>query len=222
MIVAMVLAMATAAFGMNAYDRGVAAYNAGKKAEAQIALDEWAAAGGSEPQGFVLLGELAKGRGEHAKAGEWYAKAAASAKVGTKIRCAALRCHLYSLTKVWADAGIAAGDADAAVLEKEFGEDGDARVARATWWGRRQFELLKIGNAKDSIQYGEKSIAARGDFPLYGNNLAVAYCDVASGVSGADAKAWAKKALDLLARYKIEGKLAETKARAQAITDRVK
>lgn len=222
MMVVLMLLVAVAAFGANAYDRGVAAYNAGDKVAAQLALDEFVLGGGVNANAYILLGELAKGRGEIAKAGEWYSKAAKTAKAGSKLRCVGLRCYIYTLTKTWSDAGIKDGDEAAVALEKEFAEDGDARMCRATWWGRRQFELLKAGDAKGSIPFGEKSIVARQDLPLFANNLAVAYCDMAGGVSGAEAKVLAQKALDLLAKYKVEGKLADTKARAEQIIARAK
>jgi len=222
MMVVLMLLVAVAAFGANAYDRGVAAYNAGDKVAAQLALDEFVLGGGVNAQAYILLGELAKGRGEIAKAGEWYSKAAGTAKAGSKLRCVGLRCYVYTLTKTWSDAGIKGGDEAAVALEKEFAEDGDAKVCRATWWGRRQFELLKAGNAKGSIPFGEKSIAARQDFPLFANNLACALCDLGDAASGAERQALAKKALGVLSHYKIEGKLLETKARAEKILARVK
>jgi tetratricopeptide (TPR) repeat protein len=199
----------------------VAAFNRGDRAGAQLALDEAVAAGEIPAQGYILLGELAKGRGETAKAGEWYAKAAETGK--GKVRCTALRCFVYSLTKVWAEAGIAKGDAAATALEKEYAEDGDARVARATWYNRRGFELAKSGKNADAVPMFEKSIAARGDFPVFGNNLACTLCDLADVAKVTGEKATlAQKALDVLSKYKAEGKLAETKARAEKILARAK
>lgn len=113
--------------------------------------------------------------------------------------------------------GIAEGDKAAEALASEYADDGDAQVARATWWGRRQFELMKAGELAKSVPFGEKSIAARGDFPMFGNNLAVALCDLADAQTGGERKALADKALGILSRYKIEGKLAETKARAERL-----
>jgi hypothetical protein len=113
-------------------------------------------------------------------------------------------------------------DASSVALEKEFPEDGDARMCRAIYWNNTGYELLKVGKVVEAISRLEKSVAARQDLPAFANNLAFAYCEMAENAKGAEARAWAQKALDLLAKYKVEGKLADTKTRAASIIARAK
>jgi len=220
----MLLSLAVAAMGASAYDRGVVAYNKGDRVAAQLALDEFVAGGGVNAQAYILLGELAKGRGEIGKAGNWYAKAAEVGK--GKLRLTGLRCYIYSLTKVWVSVDLAAGDKAAEALEKEYAEDGDARVCRATWWNRRGFELVKSGKTAEAIPLFERSLAARQDFPLFANNYIVALCDLADAATGTEKQALAQKAFDALMKYHVgtrgEGKFAETRVRVEKIRERAK
>lgn len=216
MIVTMLLA-AVAVWGADAYNAGIQAYNKGDHAAAEKVLREYVAAGGKQPMAFIVLGQIEKGKGEHAKAADHYERAAELGK--GKNRCTGLRCLIYSLTKAWGAKAIPRGDRAVKALEKEYPKDGDARVAVATWANRRGYELMKAKKFADAIPWLEKAVAARLDYMLFANNLAVCYCALAEGAEGKESRELALKAIAVLKRWegKRDPKLDATRARAKKI-----
>lgn len=219
MIVLLVLA-AVSVFAMSAYDTGVKAYQTGDMATAEKTLTEYVEGGGQNSMAYIILGQIEKGKGEHLKAAGFYEKAGENGK--GKNRCTGYRCLIYSLNKSWSEKGIPRGDKAVEILEKEYPTDGDARVAIASWANRRGYEFMKAKKWVAATPWLEKAVAARPDFPMFANNLAVVYCMRAEDGGGERAKEFAKKAIDALERWasKPDPKLDATRERAEKIQAR--
>lgn len=211
-MIMLMLVIAVAAFG--SYNKGIQAYNSGDKDTAEKLLAAYVDGGGRNSMAYIILGEIAKGRKEHDTAANYYE---AAGKVGKgKNRCTGYRCLIYSLTKKWTEKGIPRGDAAMKVLEKEYKDNGDAKVAIGYWANRRGYELMKAKKLVAATGWFEKAVKNRPDFPLFANNLAVCLCERAEKAEGQAAKDLARRAADALRRWedKRDPKLDATRERA--------
>ena len=217
MFVIMGLAILVATVAMGSYNAGVQAYNSGDKVQAEKLLSEYVAGGGKKAMAFIMLGQIAKAKGEHAKAADYYESAAENGSGNN--RCTGYRCLIYSLTKKWNEKQIARGDNAVAALEKEFGDRADAKIAIATWANRRGYEYMKAKKFVAATPWLEKAVAARPDFPLFCNNLAVTYCTRAETAEGKVRVDLAAKAVVVLKAWegKTDAKLDATRARAMKV-----
>lgn len=215
-----VLLVAVAAFGADAYNAGIQAYNSGDKETAGKLLGEYVDGGGRKSMAYIILGEIAKGKKEHAAAANYYEAAAKNGK--GKNRCTGYRCLIYSLTKKWDEKQIPRGDAAMKVLEKEYKDNGDAKVAVAYWANRRGYELMKAKALVSATPWFEKAVANRPDFPLFANNLAVCLCERAEKAEGQKAKDMAHVAVEVLRRWedKRDPKLDATRERATKLMNK--